>query len=109
MSAIIKYLDKIDFQDQHFVGTITFKSEEIALPDESKMALGIDGGHWVLVYQRSPHGPFQMFKYDQREEKIFVDQKPGGAEEIKVFKKHLGYFLGHAEVEDLVTLLPPRS
>jgi hypothetical protein len=109
MSTIIKYLNKVDLQDQHFVGTITLKSEEIALPDGSKMALGIDDGHWVLVYQKSAHAPFQTFKYDQREEKIFMDQKPGGAEEIRVFKKHLGYFLGHAEIEDLVTLLPPHS
>jgi hypothetical protein len=109
MSQLNKYLEKIDFQDKQFVGTITLKSEEITLPNGSKMALGIDDGLWMLVYQKAPHAPFKAFKYNQHENKILVDQKPGGEEDLKDFKKLIKYFFAHAKVEDLVTLLPPAS
>ncbi|KPJ66728.1 hypothetical protein AMJ44_07915 [candidate division WOR-1 bacterium DG_54_3] len=109
MPALSKYLDRVDFQDKQFVGTITLKSEEIALPDGSKMALGIDDGLWMLVYQKAPHAPFKAFKYIQPENKILVDQKPGGEGDLKDFKKLVKYFFTHAKVEDLVTLLPPAS
>ena len=85
---------------------MAFRNEEITLPDGSKMALGIDGGHWVLIYQKEAKADFRVFKYDQNEGKIIVDQKAGGKEEIKLFKEHLGYFFKHAQVEDLVTILP---
>ncbi|MEE8638219.1 MAG: hypothetical protein V3T21_04140 [Candidatus Margulisiibacteriota bacterium] len=109
MPVLSKYLEKIDFQDKRFVGTIALKSEEIALPDGSKIALGIDDGLWVLVYQQAPHAPFKMFKYNQKENKILVDQKPGRAADLKNFKKLVKYFFTHAKVEDLVSLLPPQG
>ena len=107
MPELGKYLDRVDFQDKQFVGTITLKSEEISLPDGSKMALGIDDGLWMLVYQKAPHAPFKAFKYNQPENKILVDQKPGGEQDLKKFKDLIKYFFSRAKVEDLVTLLPP--
>jgi hypothetical protein len=109
MTKLGNYVEKLDFKDQQFIGTVAFRNEEITLPDGSKMALGIDGGHWVLIYQKEAKAHFQVFKYDQNEGKIVVDQKPGGKAEIKLFKKYLTYFFKHAQVEDLVTILPTRS
>lgn len=109
MPNILNYLEGVNLQDKEFIGTIAFRSEELSLLDGSKMALGIDDGLWVLVYQASPHAPFQAFKYDHNEKRIFLDQKTGGEEELQLFKKHLAYFFKHAKVEDLVTLLPPQK
>ncbi|MFC1540461.1 hypothetical protein ACFL4J_00300 [Candidatus Margulisiibacteriota bacterium] len=100
---------KVDLLDRQFMGTVAFRSEEFTLPDGSKMALGIDDGHWVLIYQGTAHAHFHVYKYDQEESKIYVDQKTGGKEEIKIFKKYLAYFFKHASVEDLVTLIPPKG
>jgi hypothetical protein len=63
----------------------------------------------VLVYQKAPGAHFKVFKYNQLEDKIFIDQKAAGEQEFKNFKKHLEYFFSHAKVEDLVTLLPPKA
>lgn len=109
MAKILDYLANIDFQDKQFVGTIAFKSEEIALPDGSKMALGIDDGHWVLINQPAAGGHFQVYGFDSKGDKIFVDQKPGGEDDLKAFKKLVNYFLAHASSEDLVTILPPQA
>lgn len=108
MSSIIKSLDKVSALDKNFIGTITFRSEEITLPDGSKMALGIDDGHWVLVYQKSARGNFVVFNYVQADKKLTLDQKPGSAEDLKIFNNHLNYFLSHANVNDLVTLVPTK-
>ena len=109
MLKITRYLEKVDFQDKEFIGTIALRNEEITLLDGSKMALGIDDGHWVLVYQESAHGRIKVFKYDQHEDKMMVDQKSGGAEDVKIFKKYLKCFFSQVNVEDLVTLLPPQG
>jgi hypothetical protein len=108
VAKIISYLDKTDFRDKNFVGTVAFRNEELTLPDGSKMALGIDGGHWVLVYQEEAGSSFQVFEYDQPGRKIVVDKKAGAAEDIKRFKQLVGYMFANADVEDLVTLLPPQ-
>ena len=108
MPAIAKYLETVDFRDKNFIGTVTFKNEEIYLPDGSKIALGIDDGHWVLVYQKGSGASFKAYKYNQPENRIYVDQKPGGAKDMDEFKSHVNYFLRNAQVEDLVTLIPAR-
>jgi hypothetical protein len=108
MTKILDYLEKVDFENRNFVGTLAFRNEEITLPDGSKIALGIDGGHWVLVYQTGAGASFKVFEYDQHGQKIVVDKKPGGGEDIKQFKKLIGYFFASASVEDLVTLIPPQ-
>ena len=107
MARLANYLEKVDFRDERFIGTIAFRSEEITLPDGSKIALGIDDGHWVLVYQEKAGAPFQVFEYDQRGKKIFVDKKPGGEEELKLFRRRVSYFFSSVHVDDLVTILPP--
>lgn len=107
MAKLIDYLEKINFRDSNFVGTITFKSEDISLPDGSKMALGIDDGHWVLVYQKKAGDPFQVFECDWLGQKIILDKKPGGIKEFATFRKLLKYFISEAKTEELVTILPP--
>lgn len=107
MTRLASYLEKVDSLDERFIGTIAFRSEELTLPDGSKMALGIDDGHWVLVYQEKAGAPFQVFEYDQHGQKIFLDKKPGGEQELGLFRKNLEYFFSHVEVDDLVTILPP--
>jgi len=109
MAKLAEYLGKVDFQDKNFVGTIAFRSEELTLPDGSKVALGIDGSHCVLVYQEMAGSPFQVFECDYQTHKIFLDKKPGGKEEFALFKKLLQYFLSQGQVDDLVTILPPSS
>ena len=108
MTRLAKYIEQVDLPDKNFVGTIAFRSEELTLPDGSKMALGIDGGHWVLVYQPGAGSAFRVFEYDQHDCKIVVDKKAGSTEDIKTFKKLIGYLFESAEVDDLVTILPPQ-
>ena len=108
MTQLAKFIEQTDAPDRNFVGTITFRSEELTLPDGSKMALGIDGGHWVLVYQPGAGSSFQVFEYDQPNRKIIVDKKNGSVDDIKTFKKLVGYMFAHADTDDLVTLLPPQ-
>jgi len=108
MTKIIDSLGQTDYRDRNFVGTVAFRNEELTLPDGSKMALGIDDGHWVLVYQPAAGKNFQVFEYDRRSGKIIVDKKAGDREEVKEFKRLVGYFFSHADVDDLVTLLPPQ-
>ncbi len=107
MPKLAEYLGNVDFRDEHFVGTVAFAREEMTLPDGSKAALGIDDGHWVLVWQGAG-AAIQLFEFDQRRKKIVVDRKAGGEAEIRQFKKLAGYFLGNANTEDLVTILPPQ-
>ena len=107
-AKVSEYLSSVDFRDKDFVGTVAFRNEALSLPDGSKMALGIDDGHWVLVYQQQIAKPFKVFEYEQHAQKIFLDKKPGGEPEIKQFKQLVGYFIEQARVDDLVTILPPR-
>lgn len=102
-------LDNINFLDQHFVGTVALKNEELTLPNGSKMALGIDDGHWVLIYQSSKTYALDVYKYDNHEKKIFIDEKQGKDADLAKFKELLNYFFEHARTEDLVTLLPPGA
>lgn len=109
MTRVTDYIEQIDIFDEKFVGTIAFRSEELTLPDNSKMALGIDGAHWVLVYQQEPKAPFHVFECDWQAKKIMVDKKVGSQKELGEFKALVKYFLKHAAVEDLVTIFPPQG
>lgn len=95
-------------EDQEFVGTIAFRSDEISLPDRSSMALGIDGPHWVLVYQKERGAQFMVFEYDNRTGVFRKDKRPGTHEEYQEMRRHVKYFFEHAHTEDLVTIMPPR-
>ncbi len=107
MTLLSKHLEKVSFQDKHFIGTIALKSDEITLPDGSKMALGIDGGLWILVYQKDK--AIKVYKYDHDEKKLDVDQKAGWEQDLSDFKKHIAYFFNHVQTQDLITLLPPQG
>jgi hypothetical protein len=109
MASLAEYLKKVDFEDTKFVGTIALRNEELTLPDGSKMALGIDDGHWVLVYQQKAGGSFQVFECDWKTRKIFLDKKPGGNQEFKTFRSLLKSIISHTQVDDLVTILPPSA
>ena len=109
MPTIQGYLAGIDFQQKDSIGTIALRNEELALPDGSKAALGMDDGHWVLIHQQSPGAPFVVFEYNLHDKKITVDKKPGAKEDIKQFKRLVGYFFSHARIEELVTILPPEN
>lgn len=108
MTKLGEYIQNVSFQDKTFIGTVAFRSEEKTLPNNSKVALGIDGDHWVLVYQEKSGAHFQVFECDWTERKVVVDKKPGGAEELKLFKQLVAYFIKEAQVEELVTILPPK-
>ncbi len=108
MTKIINFLEQTDARDRNFVGTVAFRNEELTLPDGSKMALGIDDGHWVLVYQPAAGRNFRVFEFDRHSGRIVVDKKAGDRAEVGEFKKLVGYFFAHADVDDLVTLLPPQ-
>ncbi|MCX5750193.1 MAG: hypothetical protein NT099_00730 [Candidatus Saganbacteria bacterium] len=95
-------------EDQDFVGTIAFRSEEISLPDGSSMALGIDGPHWVLVYQKEKGEQFHVYEYDNKTGAFRKDKKAGTHEEYQEMRGHVKYFFEHAHTEDLVTIMPPR-
>ncbi|MFA4844697.1 MAG: hypothetical protein WC632_07115 [Candidatus Margulisiibacteriota bacterium] len=109
MTRLANYIEKVDLPDKTFVGTIAFRSEELTLPDGSKMALGIDDSHWILVYQEKPGSAFQVYECDWPERKIVVDKKSGGEHDLARFKKLVQYFFAHSQVEDLVTILPPQG
>ncbi|MFA6431584.1 MAG: hypothetical protein WCV91_04315 [Candidatus Margulisiibacteriota bacterium] len=109
MANLCNYLEKVDYFDENFVGTIALRSEEVSLPNGSKIALGLDGKHWILVYQEKAKAPFQVFEYDSREMKIFIDKKIGGEKELGRFKELVRYFFLHAQTEELVTILPPQE
>lgn len=109
MARVAEYLENVDFHDEKFIGTIAFRSEEITLPDGSKMALGIDDGHWVLVYQEMAGASFKCFEYDSHAKKINVDKKSGGEADFRQFKKLVSYFMSNTRVDDLVTILPPSA
>ena len=109
MANLSTYLEKVNGFDENFVGTIAFRSEEVSLPNGSKIALGIDGKLWVLVYQERLKSPFQVFEYDSREKKIVIDKKVGGEKEFGRFKELVRYFFLHAQTEELVTILPPQE
>lgn len=107
MPKLADQLAGVTMIDKDFIGTIAFRDEKLTLPDGSKMALGLDDGHWVLVYQERSGSSFKVYEYDQHHDKLMIDKKPGSAEEFKTFKKLVKSFYQGAEVADLVTILPP--
>lgn len=105
---IAEFMIGVETVDRDFIGTIAFRNEELTLPDGSKVALGLDDGHWVVVYQSGGGAPFEVLDYNVHDQKIFVDKKVGGEKELARFRKIVKYFMGHAQTTDLVTILPPE-
>ncbi len=108
MPTISKTLSTVRLEDENFVGTIAFKSEDITLPDGSKIALGIDRGHWVLIYQDPKTNEIIAYEYDEHKGNILKDKKPGTKEDIQEMCRLINYFFDNALVDDVVTILPPK-
>jgi hypothetical protein len=96
-------------EDNQFVGTVAFKSEEKTLPDGSTMAIGIDGGHWILVYQKKKGSLFTVYDYDSGRKIFRTDRKPGSEYDFQKMRRLIKYFFSNAREEDMVTILPPGS
>jgi hypothetical protein len=92
--------------DREFVGTISFRNEKLTLPDGSKVAIGIDSDTWVIVYQQAPKCPFIVYEFNATKGTVVVDKKAGKPADIEKVRGIVNYFFEHAEVDDLVTLIP---
>jgi hypothetical protein len=90
--------------DKEFAGTIAFKNETISLPDGSKVAIGMDGDRWVIIYQEAPQTPFVVYEYNAAKRSVVVDKKLGGPEALDKVGKMVNYFFEHADIDDLVTI-----
>ena len=104
MPTIKQSLSHVTNIDKEFIGTIAFRNEKLSLPDGSKVAIGIDGERWVIVYQEAPHTPFMVCEYNAEKQTAIIDKKPVGAETMARIKGIVAYFFEHAEVDDLVTI-----
>lgn len=108
MPTVNRVISETNIEDQNFVGTIAFKSEQIALPDGSKMALGIDDGRWVLIYQKPRSREIVCFEYNSHDRKLLVDMKAGKKEDLAQMNKLISYFFENTDSDDLVTIFPPK-
>jgi hypothetical protein len=102
--TIKQTLSQVANIDKGFAGTVAFKNEKLSLPDGSKVAIGMDGERWVIVYQEAPQTPFVVYEYNAAKSSVVVDKKLGGADAMEKVKKMVNYFFEHADVDDLVTI-----
>ena len=109
MPSVNQSLSNISAIDKRFVGTVAFRNEKITLPDGSKVAIGIDGEIWVIVYQHAPKTPFIVYEYNAAKGTIIVDKVPGRHEDMAKMKVIIDYFFGNAQVDDLVTIEPKEE
>lgn len=104
MPTIKQSLINVSAIDNGFAGTVAFRNEKLCLPDGSKVAIGIDGERWVIVYQQAPKTPFIMYEYSVEKQLILVDKKQGHPQDLQKVKEIVNYFLENAQVDDLVTI-----
>ena len=104
MPTIKQNLSHVTDVDNEFIGTIAFRNEKLCLPDGSKVAIGIDGERWVIVYQEAPHTPFVVCEYNAEKQTALIDKKHVEAGTMDRIKNIVAYFFEHAEVDDLVTI-----
>lgn len=104
MPTIKQDISHVTSIDKEFVGTVAFKNEKLSLPDGSKVAIGMDGSLWVVVYQEAPHLPFVVCEYNEEKNTLIVDKKIGGPGDMDKIKKIVSYFFEHAEIDDVVTI-----
>jgi hypothetical protein len=90
--------------NKEFVGTVAFRNEKLTLPDGSKVAIGIDGDRWVIVFQEVPKTPFIVYEYNATKNTLMVDKKPGQAHELEKVMMIVNYFFEHADCDDVVTI-----
>ena len=106
MPTIKQNLAFVSTTDREFVGTVAFKNEKLCLPNGSKVALGIDGSRWVIVFQEAPNKPFTVYEYSADKQTILVDKKYGGPEDIKRVRQLVAYFFENTQIDDVVTIEP---
>jgi hypothetical protein len=106
MPSIHQGLSHISSIDQEFVGTVALRNEKLTLPDGSKVAIGIDGDHWVIVYQNAPGERFVMYEFNASKKTVIVDKKPGSQDDIRSVKRIVNYFFESADMDDVVTIKP---
>jgi len=106
MPTIKQNLAFVSRTDREFVGTVAFKNEKLCLPNGSKLALGIDGSRWVIVFQQAPNEPFIVYEYSADKQTVLVDKNVGGPEDIKRVRQLVAYFFDHAQIDDVVTIVP---
>ena len=104
MPTIKQSLSQVADKNREFAGTIAFKNETLSLPDGSKIAIGMDGERWVIIYQEIPQAPFVMYEYNAAKHSVVIDKKLGSSQDLIKVKKLVNYFFAHAEVDDLVTI-----
>ena len=108
MPTIKQNLSSVSLMDREFVGTVALRNEKLTLPDGSKVAIGIDGDFWVIVYQQTQKDPIVVYEYNATKRSVLVDKKYGTPKDIETVRNIAKYFFEHTEVEDLVTIVPGR-
>lgn len=106
MPTIKQGLSRVSQIDRDFVGTIAFRNEKLTLPDGSKVAIGMDGERWVIVYQQAPKLPFVLYEFSAEKNTVVVDKKLGGPKDYEKVSEIISYFFEHADLEDVVTIEP---
>jgi len=95
--------------NKEFTGTVAFRNEKLTLPDGSKVAIGIDGERWVIVYQAAPKMPFIVYEVNASRHTVIVDKKAGGVRDYEKVREIINYFFKNAQVDDVVTIEPGGS
>jgi hypothetical protein len=104
MPTIKQDLSAVSKINREFSGTVAFKNERITIPDGSKVAIGMEGPFWVIVYQEAPGRPFIVYEYNVETELLLTDKKQAGPDDLEKVKKTVNFFFEHAEIDDLVTI-----
>jgi len=106
MPTIKQELSHVSLTDMEFIGTVALKNDKLSLPDGSKVAIGMDDGRWVIVYQQAPQLPFILYEFNAGRNTVVVDKKPGGARDYEKVHEIVRYFFEQAEIDDVVTIEP---
>jgi hypothetical protein len=104
MPTIKHDLSLVSDINKEFAGTVAFKNEKICLPDGSKVAIGMDGPLWVIVYQEAASKPFVVCEYNVETDSVIIDKKTGTLDDLEKVKEWVNFFFEHAEIDDLITI-----
>ena len=106
MPTIKQNLGSVQRIEKDFIGTVALRNEKICLQDGSKVAIGMDDGRWVIVYQQAARTNFIIYEFNAEKQTVLVDKKVGGPQDVQRVKEIISYFFENAQVEDLVTIEP---
>ena len=109
MPSIKQSISTVARIDREFTGTVAFRNEKLTLPDGSKVAIGIDGERWVIVYQQALKSPFIIYEYNSSRATLLIDKKHGSPQDMERVMQIVSYFFENAEVEDVVTIESGRA